>query len=59
MFSLGYKVRSQGTKITVVPIKSLLHAKPSAGVNTVRVGGVYATDKFRRFELYRAEVSNK
>ena len=40
--------------------KSLLHAKPSASVNTVvHVGGVYATDKLRRVELYREEVSNK
>ena len=40
--------------------KSLLHAKPSASVNTaVRVGGVYATDKLRRGELNRDEVSNK
>ena len=40
--------------------KSLLHAKQSASVNTtVHVGGVYATDKVRRVELYRKEVSNK
>ena len=40
--------------------KSLLHAKPLAIVNTaVHVGGVYATDKLRRVELYREEVSNK
>ena len=43
------------------PYKSLLHAKPSASVNTtVHIGGVYATDKLRRVELYyREEVSNK
>ena len=42
------------------PYKSLLHAKPSASVNTaVHVGGVYATDKRRRVELYSEEVSNK
>ena len=44
------------------PSKSLLHAKPSVSVNTytaVQVGGVYATDKLRRIELYREEVSNK
>ena len=40
--------------------KRLLHAKPSASVNTaVHIGGVYATDKLRRVELYREEVSNK
>ena len=61
MFSLGYKVCSQGTKIyNCCPYKSLLHAKPSASVNTaVNIGGVYATDKLRRVELYREEVSNK
>ena len=42
------------------PSKSLLHAKPSVSVNTAaQVGGVYATDKLRRIELYREEVSNK
>ena len=43
------------------PYKSLLHAKPSASVNTaVHIGVVYATDKLRRVELYyREEVSNK
>ena len=43
------------------PYKSLLHAKPSASVNTaVHIGGVYATDNLRRVELYyREEVSNK
>ena len=42
------------------PCKDLLHAKPSAGVNTaLLIGGVCATDKLRRVELYREEVSNK
>ena len=61
MFSVGYKVCSQGTKIyNCCPYKSLLHAKPSASVNTaVHIGGVYATDKLRRVELYSEEVSNK
>ena len=47
-------------KSNCCPSKSLLYAKPSVSVNTaVQVGGVYATDKLRRIELYREEVLNK
>ena len=47
-------------KNSCCPYKGLLHAKPSASVNTaVYIGGVCATDKLRRVELYREEVSNK
>ena len=47
-------------KNSCCPYNGLLHAKPSASVNTaVYIGGVYATDKLRRVELYREEVSNK
>ena len=49
--------------ITVVPIKVYLmlnHRLYIASVNTaVHIGGVYATDKLRRVELYREEVSNE
>ena len=38
----------------------LNHRLYIASVNTaVHIGGVYATDKLRRVELYREEVSNK
>ena len=49
--------------ITVVPIKVYFMLSLRlyiASVNTaVHIGGVYATDKLRRVELYREEVSNK
>ena len=47
-------------QINRCPCKGLLHAKPSASVNTaLLIGGICATDKLRRVELYREEVSNK